>query len=90
MTNLKTIRIVNSISKAGNLLSVRRQMAGKRLRDDPGGWWLSERDLSTSRREPWPSRRSTSGASPSYEEENEQQNEHHLLWRHLDMSKPYL
>ena len=52
MTNLNTIRIINSISKAGNLLSVRRQMAGKRLRDGPGGWWLSERDLSSSRMEP--------------------------------------
>ena len=42
---LKTMSIVNSISKSGNLLSLRGQMAGKRLRDDPGGWWLSERDL---------------------------------------------
>ena len=45
MMDLKTMRIVNSISKSGNLLSLRGQMAGKRLRDDPGGWWLSERDL---------------------------------------------
>ena len=90
ITDLKTIRIINSISKAGNLLSVRRQMAGKRLRDGPGGWWLSERDLSSSRREPWPSRRGSSGASSSCEEENECQRKHHLLWRHLDLSEPYL
>ena len=65
-------------------------MAGKRLRDDPGDWWLIERDILSSRREPWPSRRVSSGASSSCEEENEHQNKHHLLWRHLELSEPYL
>ena len=91
MTDLNTIRIINSISKAGSLLSVRRQMSGKRLREDPGDWWLRKRDLSSSRREPWPSRRGTSRTSTSsYKEENECQRKHHLLWRHLDLAKPYL
>ena len=89
MTDLNTVRILNSISKAGSLLSVRRQMSGKWLREDPGDWWLRERDLSSSR--PWPSRRGTSRTSTSsYKEENECQRKHHLLWRHLDLAKPYL
>ena len=88
MTDLKTVRIMNSISKAGSILSVRQQIAGKRLRDYPGDWWLRERDLSSSRRKPWPSRRGTSRASSSCEEENECQRKHHLIWRHLDLAEP--
>ena len=44
MANLKTIRIIKSVSKVRDLLFVRRNIGGKRLRDDPGEWWLSERD----------------------------------------------
>ena len=88
MANLKTMMIIKS--KAGDLLFVRRNMAGKRFRDDPGEWWLWERALSSSRREPWPGRRRTSGASPSCEEEVELQKKHHLLWRKLDLTEPYL
>ena len=95
MTNLNTIRIMNSMSKAGHLLSIRGQVSGKRLRDNPGVWWLRERDLSSTRREPWPSRRgrstSTSRTSPSsYSDENECQRKHLLLWRHLELSDAYL
>ena len=54
-----------------------------------------ERDLSSPRREPWPSRRgtstSTSRTSPSsYNNENECQRKHLLLWRHLELSDAYL
>ena len=96
MTNLTTIRIINTMSKAGHLLSVTGQRSGKRLRDSPGVWWLRERDLSsTRRRRPWPSRRcrstSTSGTPPSsYNEENKCQRKHLLLWRQLKLTDAYL
>ena len=76
-------------------MSINGQVSGKRLRDNPGVWWLRERDLSSTRREPWPSRRgrstSTSRTSPSsYSDENECQRKHLLLWRHLELTDAYL
>jgi hypothetical protein len=66
----------NSVSKAGDILFARRQLAGKRLCDDPGEWWLRGKALSSYRREPWPwpGRVRTSGVSSSCEEEIELQN----------------
>ena len=90
MTNLITLQILNSKSKAGDLLFARRQMAGKRLRDDPGVWWLDEKALTSSRREPWPCRGGTSGASSTCKEESELHDKHHLLWKELNLMENYL
>ena len=68
----------------------RRQMAGKRLRDDPGVWWLDEKALTSSRREPWPCRGGTSGASSTCKEESELHDRHHLLWKELNLMEHYL
>ena len=91
MTNLITIRIVNSKSKAGGLLSSWTSIAGKRLRDDMGDWWLREEDLIASRRDRWPGWRPTSGTSSSYKENSEHQEmKHQHLWKDLVLTKPYL
>ena len=91
MTNLITIRIVNSKSKAGGLLSSWTSIAGKRLRDDMGDWWLREEDLKVSRRDRWPGWRPTSGTSSSYKENSEHQEmKHQHLWKDLVLTKPYL
>ena len=64
-------------------------MAGKRLREDPGVWWLDETALTASR-EPWPCRVGTSGASSTCEEESELHDKHHLLWKELNLKEHYL
>ena len=91
MTNLITIRIVNSKSKAGGLLSSWTSITGKRLHEDMGDWWLREEDLRTSRRDRWPGWRPTSGTSSSYKENSKHQEvQHQLLWKDLVLTKPYL
>ena len=73
MTNLITKRIINSKTKAADFLPSILNNMGKRLHGDMGDWWLREEDLTTSRRDTWPSWRYTTGTSSSCEEDCEYQ-----------------
>jgi hypothetical protein len=88
---LVTKRILLSKSKAGDIFST---STGKRFRDDQGEWWLREEDLTSSRRDTWPSWRYSPGNSSSLtwnkEDDYVYQEAMQHLWRNLDMTKPYL
>ena len=103
-TNLVTKRIVqtksNKIhqttkSKSGDILST---STGKRFREELGEWWLREEDLTSSRRDTWPSRRcspgniitsSSSSSAWNMEEDFVYQEAVKHLWIDLDMARAY-